>query len=50
MPAVLAEGLFVTNPGDLARLRNPAVRQALAAAHYRAVCRWLAARAWGARY
>jgi len=50
MPAALAEALFVTNPGDLASLRNPAVRQALAAAYYRAVCRWLAARAWGARY
>ncbi len=50
MPAILAESLFVTNRGDLAKLRSASVRQAIATADFNAVARWLAARTYGARY
>ncbi len=44
MPGVLSEGLFLSNPQELALLQQPAVRGAMAAAYYRAVSRYLARR------
>ena len=44
MPGVLSEGLFLSNPRELRLLRQPRVRQALAAAYYRAIAEYLAAR------
>jgi len=44
MPGVLSEGLFLSNPQELALLQQPAVRGAMAAAYYGAVSRYLARR------
>lgn len=44
MPGVLSEGMFLSNPRELRYLKRPAVRQAMAAAYYEAVARYLAGR------
>jgi len=44
MPAVLSEGMFLSNPRELALLKRPAIRGAMAAAYYQAVSRYLARR------
>ena len=44
MPGVLSEGLFLSNPRELRFLRQPRVRQAMAAAYYEAIARYLAGR------
>lgn len=50
MPGVLSEGLFLSNPQELALLQQPAVRGAMAAAYYRAVARYLSRRGPHLRY
>ncbi|HXF81443.1 MAG TPA: N-acetylmuramoyl-L-alanine amidase, partial [bacterium] len=42
IPSVLVESAFISNADDEARLRNPAFRQALAAAIHRGIMRFLA--------
>jgi N-acetylmuramoyl-L-alanine amidase len=44
MPGVLSEGLFLSNPRELALLQRPAIRGAMAAAYYDAVSKYLARR------
>jgi N-acetylmuramoyl-L-alanine amidase len=44
MPGVLSEGLFLSNPRELRLLQRPVVRQAMAAAYYRAIAAYLADR------
>jgi hypothetical protein len=44
MPAVLSEGMFLSNPRELALLKRPAIRGAMAAAYYQAVAKYLARR------
>ena len=44
MPGVLSEGLFLSNPRELRLLKQPRVRQAMAAAYYEAIGRYLAQR------
>jgi N-acetylmuramoyl-L-alanine amidase len=44
MPGVLSEGLFLSNPRELRLLKQPRVRQAMAAAYYEAIARYLALR------
>ncbi len=50
MPTILGESLFLSNPGDLAMLRSPRGRQAIAEGYYNAIARYLAGRSWAARY
>jgi hypothetical protein len=50
MPAVLSEGMFLTHPYELSLLRQPRVRQSMAAAYYDAVAQFIAGRSFGARY
>lgn len=44
MPAVLSEGLFLSNPRELRLLKRPAVRSAMAVAYYDAIAKYLARR------
>ncbi len=44
MPGVLSEGLFLSNPWELALLRRPDVRAAIAAAYFDAIGKYLARR------
>ncbi|MFN8518227.1 MAG: N-acetylmuramoyl-L-alanine amidase [Chloroflexota bacterium] len=44
MPAVLSEGLFLSNPRELRMLQRPRVRQAMAVAYYESVVEYLATR------
>ena len=44
MPGVLSEGLFLSNPRELRLLKQPRVRQAMAAAYYEAIARYLSIR------
>ncbi len=44
MPGVLSEGLFLSNPVELALLQDPAVRAAMAVGYYDAVSQYLARR------
>lgn len=44
MPAVLSEGLFLSNPGELRMLQRARVRQAMAVAYYESVVDYLAHR------
>ena len=44
MPGVLSEGLFLSNPRELALLQRPAVRASMAVAYYDAVGKYLARR------
>jgi N-acetylmuramoyl-L-alanine amidase len=44
MPAVLSEGMFLSNPRELRLLKRPAVRAAMAAAYYDAIAKYLARR------
>jgi hypothetical protein len=44
MPAVLSEGLFLSNPRELRMLQRTRVRQAMAVAYYEAVVEYLAER------
>lgn len=41
MPAVLSEGLFLSNPRELRLLQRPRVRQAMANAYYEAIAEYL---------
>lgn len=41
MPAVLSEGMFLTNPRELRLLKRPLVRQRMAVAYYEAIARYL---------
>src|SRR5688572_15235659 len=50
MPGVLSEGMFLTHPYELSLLRQPRVRQSMAAAYYDAVREFIAGREVGARY
>ena len=50
MPGVLSEGLFLTHPYELSLLKQPRVRQSMAAAYYDAVRAFIAGRTFGARY
>ncbi|MCY7417997.1 MAG: N-acetylmuramoyl-L-alanine amidase, partial [Chloroflexi bacterium] len=50
MPAILGESLYLDRAVELARLRNPKVRTAIAAAYFDGVTVWLAQRAYGIRY
>jgi N-acetylmuramoyl-L-alanine amidase len=50
MPGVLSEGLFYSNPGDLAMLEQPRVRQSMAAGYYDAVQAYLAQRSYAVGY
>jgi N-acetylmuramoyl-L-alanine amidase len=50
MPAVLSEGLFYSNPGDLAMLKRPRVRQSMAAGYYDAIQAYLAQRTTAVGY
>jgi N-acetylmuramoyl-L-alanine amidase len=44
MPTVMGESLYLDQPAELALLRRPGVRQAIASAYYEAVARWVATR------
>ncbi len=44
MPGVLSEGLFLSNERELALLRRPAIRAAMADAYYDAIAKYLARR------
>jgi hypothetical protein len=44
MPGVLSEGMFLSNPRELALLERPAVRAAMATAYYDAISKYLARR------
>jgi N-acetylmuramoyl-L-alanine amidase len=44
MPGVLSEGMFLSNPRELALLKRPAVRAAMAAGYYEAISKYLARR------
>ena len=44
MPGVLTEGMFLSNPRELALLQRPAIRAAMAVAYYDAVSKYLARR------
>ena len=44
MPAVLSEGMFLSNERELALLQRPAIRGAMAAGYYQAVAKYLARR------
>ncbi|MEO6351042.1 MAG: N-acetylmuramoyl-L-alanine amidase [Candidatus Limnocylindrales bacterium] len=46
MPGVLSEGMFLTNPTELALLQTPRVRQSMAAAYYDAIQTFVAKRAY----
>lgn len=50
MPGVLSEGMFLTKPYELFLLKQPRVRQSMAAAYYDAVAQFIAGREFGARY
>jgi len=50
MPAILGESLYLDRAVELARLRDPKVRTAIAAAYFDGVTDWLAQRAYGVRY
>ena len=50
MPGVLSEGMFLTHPYELSLLKQPRVRQSMAAAYYDAVQQFIAGREFGARY
>lgn len=50
MPAILGESLFLDTAPERARLRDPHVRTAIAAAYYDGVSSWLASRRTGIRY
>jgi hypothetical protein len=44
MPAVLSEGLFLSNPRELRLLKRPQVRSAMAGAYYEAIASYLRGR------
>ncbi len=44
MPAVLSEGLFLSNPRELRLLKLPRIRQAMANAYYEAIAEYLSRR------
>jgi N-acetylmuramoyl-L-alanine amidase len=50
MPGVLSEGLFLSNLGDLAMLKQARVRQSMAAGYYDAVQAFLAQRSYAVGY
>jgi hypothetical protein len=50
MPAVLSEGLYVSNPYELSLLKQPRVRQSMAAAYYDAVQAYFAQRSYAVGY
>ena len=50
MPAILGESLYLDRRRERARLRNPEVRTALAAAYFEGVTAWLATRLYSVRY
>jgi N-acetylmuramoyl-L-alanine amidase len=50
MPVVLMESLFVNNDAELALLKRPEVREALAVAFYTGIAEYINGREYGARY
>lgn len=50
MPAILGESLYLDRRAELDRLRDPAVRSAIAAGYFDGITRYLAGRTYGVRY
>lgn len=50
MPSFMAESLFIDVPAEAVKVRDPAVRTAIAAAYFQGIAEWLNTREYGLHY